>query len=171
MRLRAFSETLTGGARSRIAARQRAAPSTPPPTCELVPPAGIEPATHGLGNSHHRWHVRGSPPTVDGLPQTQPAFAHWDGTAWAVTVGPPIPGWGQMYGIGGPSSDRLWAVGGGQDGVLMERWNGTSWQVVQVSAGQWPAMLLDVVVDSGGVGWAVGTTNNGKPLVVHTCHS
>jgi hypothetical protein len=22
-------------------------------------PAGIEPATHGLGNCYHRWHVRG----------------------------------------------------------------------------------------------------------------
>jgi hypothetical protein len=103
------------------------------------------------------------------LSPTQPAFSHWSGAAWDSTTGPPISGWGQIFGLGGPSSDSLWAVGARSTGALMERWDGTSWQVVPVNPGEFPAELWDVVVDSGGVGWAVGSTSNGQPLVVHTC--
>lgn len=102
-------------------------------------------------------------------PQTQPAFTHWNGTAWEITKGPSIPEWGQMFGIGGPSTDRLWAVGKQSAGTLMERWNGTSWRVVQTPTP--PAELNDVVVDSDGVGWAVGSTTGwgGDAFAEHTC--
>jgi len=105
------------------------------------------------------------------FPQTQPAFAHWDGTAWKVTIAQPVPRWGEMFGIGGPSSDRLWAVGQQSTGVLMERWNGTSWQVVPAPSPPGnTAMMWDVTVDSDGVGWAVGTTGGREyPLIEHTC--
>jgi hypothetical protein len=107
------------------------------------------------------------------FPQTLPVFLHWDGRAWKTFTGPPGPEWGQMFGIGGPSGDRLWAVGGGSQGVLMERWNGASWRFVPAPSppGNTTAVLFDVVVDSNGMGWAVGSTAGwgGDVLAEHTC--
>jgi hypothetical protein len=64
---------------------------------------------------------------------TQPAFIHWNGTGWKFSPSPTIHLWGQIFGVGGPSSDRLWAVGTDVDGLLMERWDGVSWQQVPIA--------------------------------------
>ena len=104
-------------------------------------------------------------------PYTQPFFARWDGSGWERVKGPVIPEWGQIMGIGGPSADRLWAVGWQPQGVLMERWDGSSWRVVPAPSPPGRPQLVDVIVDSDGFGWTVGTIGNsdGDPLIERTC--
>jgi hypothetical protein len=104
---------------------------------------------------------------------TRPGFEHWDGTAWKGVHSPQVPGYGQIFALAGPGTDRLWAVGTQQRGVLVERWDGRSWRVVPAPSphGSLPPELQDVAWIGPGPAWAVGTTevNFGHPLIERTC--
>lgn len=66
----------------------------------------------------------------------QPLIEHWDGKAWQQEPAQDPPGLvlGTLYGAAPAPSGRAWAVGfyvaGSSTLTLIERWNGTSWQVV-----------------------------------------
>jgi hypothetical protein len=107
-------------------------------------------------------------------PGTQPVFEHWDGSVWMDVPGPTIPDYGQIMGLARAASGHLWAVGTQNSGVLIERWDGSSWHVANAPSphGPSPAEMQDVAVGSSGVAVSVGTTatNNGNPIVERTCH-
>ena len=107
-------------------------------------------------------------------PGTQPVFEHWDGSVWTDVRGPTIPDYGQIMGLARAGSGQLWAVGTQNSGVLIERWDGSSWHVANAPSPhrQSPAEMQDVVIGSDGIAVSVGTTaaNNGNPMVERTCH-
>jgi hypothetical protein len=69
---------------------------------------------------------------VTGGADFQPLIEHWDGTAWSVVPGAPLPSGenNQTFGVGASSSDDVWAVGFYETPTLqvialIEHWDGT----------------------------------------------
>ena len=100
-------------------------------------------------------------------PNPQPLIEHWDGTAWHI-VSNPTTSRGQLRAIARiPGTNQLWAVGytssGGTGTIrnqpLIERWNGTTWQIVSSPAVPLAASGVDlsgVVALSATDAWVVG---------------
>lgn len=103
----------------------------------------------------------------------QPLIERWDGSAWRVaTTALPEGATAASYDALGviPGSKQLWAVGSVRYGVpsgvgrdysqpLIERWNGSAWQVIAspaLPAGALAGGLRSVVALSAGDAWAVG---------------
>jgi len=76
---------------------------------------------------------------------------HWDGTAWSQI---PSPGGALSVDVAGPND--VWAVG---PSVL--HWNGSAWSVVYSPGGG----LYGVSTVAGNDVWAVGTANQGSPVL------
>src|SRR4030095_13571955 len=62
---------------------------------------------------------------------------HWNGTAWSIVPSPNLEDWDNvLYAIAVVSPGEVWTVGYYSDSLtfieqtLVERWNGTSWNVV-----------------------------------------
>jgi hypothetical protein len=110
----------------------------------------------------------------------QPLVEHWDGAAWRI-VSSPLPQ-GATNGVLStvtriPGTHQLWAVGEwSQYAVpalpqpLLERWDGTTWQIVTSPAlpsgavgGSWNG----VVALSATNAWVVGTYSMSNPVDLH----
>jgi hypothetical protein len=106
---------------------------------------------------------------------TQPLFLHWDGTSWTQF---PEPDGTRLHGasihaLEVVSASEVWAVG--YRGVadpplglqpLVERWNGTQWEIVRTpnAHGEASSYLNAVAAVSSDDVWAVGTNNDGYPI-------
>ncbi|MEP6808966.1 MAG: dockerin type I repeat-containing protein, partial [Chthoniobacterales bacterium] len=101
---------------------------------------------------------------------SQPLFERWNGTAWSYGTTPYLSGPGpmgfqpQLIDIACNSASDCWAVGLMYSnlfaGTLIERWNGSSWQVVPspspgTAQGE-PSILQGVTCTSVTDCWAVG---------------
>jgi hypothetical protein len=81
---------------------------------------------------------------------------------------PPLPDDNRLVGVAA-AGDSAWAVG--SSGVsnsfrtLILRWDGQKWSVEPAGEAD-GAVLTDVVVDSAGGAWTVGTTDEGRTLVL-----
>jgi hypothetical protein len=90
-----------------------------------------------------------------GKPDT-PLSAHWDGRRWTLFSTPVLKQSAIFTAVAATSGGQVWAVGelGFPYGLLIERWNGNSWQVVgNGNAGS----LTGVAFSSPKQGWAVGS--------------
>jgi hypothetical protein len=95
-----------------------------------------------------------------------PLAAHWDGSAWTVVRVPDpnlrrtsfgIVGSGSFRDVAAVASDDVWAVGGGQGGII-EHWDGAAWSVVPTPSVGLVDDTLDAVAATGpDDAWAVGT--------------
>jgi hypothetical protein len=90
-------------------------------------------------------------------PDQKEAIAHWDGTSWSFvpSVDPFAANHGSSLftGIAAVSANNIWAVGEGAGGSFTERWNGTSWNLLNTPSG---VGLLAVTALNDGTVVAVG---------------
>jgi hypothetical protein len=107
-----------------------------------------------------------------------PLIGHWDGTSWTVVVSPDTSGELNSVAAGGVSDVRAagsMVTGTGGSGPrlpLIERWNGTAWQLM---TGPEPngALSGQLSIASDGIGnyWAVGSVltaaNVSQTLILH----
>lgn len=97
---------------------------------------------------------------------------HWDGSQWSISPTSKGPGAGgnTLAGVGGSSSEDLWAVGqwfgsGAGHGPLVEHWDGTTWTIA--SDGTWVGSGLNsVTAIAPDDAWAVGLLLR-RPLIEH----
>jgi hypothetical protein len=94
---------------------------------------------------------------------------HWNGTAWSLVSGPnPGTNANILYAVAPvPGTNQLWAVGNyltsGAYQTLIERWNGTTWNLVtSPSPGSNGNGLQGVTALSANSAWAVGSDTNGN---------
>jgi hypothetical protein len=105
---------------------------------------------------------------------------HFNGSSWKLVTVPTPPGTsGALFAVKAISATDAWAVGeyfpnaGGNGKILIDHWDGTSWQVVTAPPVGGPAALsaLSAVDAAPGTGvWAVGfwvTGVAGNSIVLH----
>lgn len=107
----------------------------------------------------------------------QPLIEHWDGVGWKRIRQPKLSYGGNLLSVTAISGDNVWAVGyQGTEEIfeyqpLIERWNGTSWRVVQAPTPPGDSSTLDgVSALSPDDIWAVGssgTSSDTTPLILH----
>lgn len=98
-----------------------------------------------------------------------PLTERWDGSAWKIVANPALPGVteGLLYAVAHvPGSDQFWAVGYALTGPrpayeqpLIERWDGSAWQVVAsptLPSGALGGRLHGVTARAANDIWAVG---------------
>jgi hypothetical protein len=91
---------------------------------------------------------------------------HWDGSSWSLSPTPDVgAGANALNGVDASASKDVWAVGyssgrAGRQDTLIERWNGTRWQVVtSPNAGtSGDNVLTSVDALSSTNAWAVGSS-------------
>jgi hypothetical protein len=92
----------------------------------------------------------------------QTLILHWNGSSWAVVLGPKPGMRSHLYGVGASSATDVWAVGSYQNMTgtvtLTEHWDGTAWnEVPSPNTGTGADELYGVTAVSGSAAWAVGT--------------
>jgi hypothetical protein len=105
-------------------------------------------------------------------------IAHWNGTAWKQVPSPNRPAPDVLFGVAATSPSNAWAAGlyttnaspGGEP--LIERWNGTRWQVAATpSFSGLTNILYGVAATSATNAWAVGyydtSSSNSQSLILH----
>jgi hypothetical protein len=102
---------------------------------------------------------------------------HWDGQSWTSTQAP-VGQWDEgadLYAVSAVGSRDVWAVGEGhkigQNGTLIEHWDGTTWSVVSspnpsLSDNQLTAVAAISENDVWATGYYFGRTRN-QPLIEH----
>ena len=111
---------------------------------------------------------------------------HWDGAQWQIVRSPPLPSGTSQNGGAAfsatliPGTNQLWAVGEwhqwlglGRGQPLIERWNGSAWQIVPSPAlpkdsggGGWNSVVALSPTDA----WAVGSFGwilDSHPMIAH----
>ena len=142
--------------------------------------------------AHDVWAVGGQG-SVQVLDQrlSLPVVEHWDGATWQVVSTPPLTqGVPQGAQRGGylnavtriPGTNQLWAVGGQQHATnpdssepLIERWDGSRWQVAPGPAlpsnamgGSWTGVAALSATDAWAVGnYTIKDLTDGHPLIGH----
>jgi len=101
---------------------------------------------------------------------------HWDGQRWTsieVPVGPWDKG-ADLYAVSAAGPRDVWAVGeghkNGQNGTLIEHWDGTTWSVVSSPNPSYIDRLTAVAAISENDAWAVGDylgPGRTEPLIEH----
>ena len=108
----------------------------------------------------------------------QTLILHWNGTAWTRVMSPDPGGTGRdndLSGVATTASNTAWAVGSFDDSnnnqqALLLRWDGTSWQQVQIPTSGDRSGLSGVGASSSGNAWAVGSDVSGtagQTLALH----
>jgi hypothetical protein len=90
---------------------------------------------------------------------------HWNGTAWKTVS---MPKWATSdvaTGMAKGPEGSVWAVGDGAPGFTMH-WNGKAWIAGAVSSHE-TDYLNAVTFIPGGTAWAVGSNEDGSPLILH----
>jgi hypothetical protein len=118
--------------------------------------------------------VQVAPPAFD-----SPLAMHFDGTSWSVVPTPTLSSGGvnapeaQLHGVGGVSSNDVWAVGfqTGPDNPdfgeqLIEHWNGTAWSVVTGPENEGAGLDHVAAISANNV-WAFGAGGGSGLLVEH----
>lgn len=101
---------------------------------------------------------------------------HWDGSRWRMVRSPSLGERSRLYGVSASGPDDVWAVGsteatiGASPGILVEHWDGSSWQIVD--APQFiGSELQDVTAlsasDAWAVGWRFGPEYQSRGLIEH----
>ncbi len=111
---------------------------------------------------------------------TVPLIERWNGAAWSVVASPARPQNTDSFlrSIAAvPGTNQLWAVGysttrdaPASDHALIERWNGSAWQVVPnptMPTGAFEDTINGVVAFSSTDAWAVGAYES-SDFVTHT---
>jgi hypothetical protein len=127
-------------------------------------------------SARRAWAVGATPAPYNTFSPTQPLILRWNGTRWRRVPSPTFQG--QLDGVTAVSPRRAWAVGddnekcGNQVGAILT-WNGKTWRNTPVAAlppcplsGNSTA-LAAVAATSASNAWAVGSVNEGFPLIVH----
>jgi hypothetical protein len=108
----------------------------------------------------------------------QTLIMHWNGTAWK-RVTSPNPGGSsadnELSGLATTATNNAWAVGSFDDSsnnqqAFIARWDGSSWQQVQISTTGTSSALFGVGASSSGNAWAVGSDvsgTTGQTLALH----
>jgi hypothetical protein len=108
-------------------------------------------------------------PIYPGAVGDQGLIEHWDGSSWSVVTSTvePSPGGGYLNGIDCVSSTACWASGavtdssGQASGILMQRWNGSTWidvsSSVPVPDGSGGAILSSIACVQPSACWAAGS--------------
>ncbi len=134
--------------------------------------------------SNDVWAVGSQWPGPDDQLPSQPVVERWDGARWQIVSSPPLPPTTNQHNGGSlsavtriPGTTQLWAVGRWQEAVsmnpgkpLIERWNGTAWQIVPSPALPSGAMgggWSGVVALSATNAWAVGSFVVKNPMDHH----
>jgi hypothetical protein len=110
--------------------------------------------------------------------EDQTLILHWNGTAWTRVMSPDPGGTGRendLSGVATTASNTAWAVGSFDDSnnnqqALLLRWDGSSWQQVQIPTSGDSSGLSGVGASSSGNAWAVGTDvsgTTGQTLALH----
>jgi len=101
---------------------------------------------------------------------------HWDGTKWSIVASPNVgPSNNTLNAVGSLSTSNAWAVGTWTDSAdrtetLTQRWDGTSWTVVQsptIDAGNVDNDLQSLVAISPDNIWAAGVISQQKTIIFH----
>lgn len=94
---------------------------------------------------------------------------HWNGTQWSVVPSPNVnTGWNGLEAVAAVSANDVWAVGywskfNGLSQALIERWNGSQWQVVPSPQPEGGAALSAITVVSANDIWAAGLRKGIEP--------
>jgi hypothetical protein len=95
---------------------------------------------------------------------------HWNGSAWSARPGAVA---GTLYGVAAVSATDVWAVGTYSNGsavaTLIERWDGTQWNLVPSPNGEGFASQLEgITIVAANDAWAVGynSTDNGLTTLI-----
>ncbi|MEZ0070673.1 hypothetical protein [Planotetraspora sp. GP83] len=107
---------------------------------------------------------------VGGRDYRTPISFHWNGTAWAEVPLPALGGTGNnfLYSVTGTGPGKVWAVGYTSAGTnnpepLVERWNGSSWQIEPGTTTQYGGLLNSAAAVAGTNGsttiWGAGYRN------------
>ena len=110
-------------------------------------------------------------PIFPGAVADQGLIEHWDGRSWSVTPSAtyPSPAGGYLYGLACATATDCWASGsmtdpisGNASGLLMERWDGTTWTDVSASVpgSTNPGILSSISCLSSVRCWAVGSSGS-----------
>jgi hypothetical protein len=120
------------------------------------------------------WAVGHTWPAPDGSSGT--LVEHWDGSKWRVVPSPSQGDRSHLYGVTAAGPDDVWAVGsteatiGAAPTVLVEHWNGSSWQIIDAPAFH-GSELEDVTAlsanDVWAVGWRFGPKYQSRGLIEH----
>jgi hypothetical protein len=101
---------------------------------------------------------------------------HWDGKAWSVVPSPNPQGSSGAAGLGAVTSSggALFAVGSAEENgsslPLVEKWTGSSWQIVTGPQTNGSSAFDSVTADASGGIWAAGWTSSPSaqiPLLAH----
>jgi len=104
--------------------------------------------------------------------EDQPLVLHWDGVSWTVSPVPFVSGGASLRGVVAIAPDDAWAVGFAGDATVgVEQafalhWDGVSWTVSSVPAGDGRSLLASVTAVSSTEVWAVGYRHY-RPLLMH----
>ena len=132
------------------------------------------------------WAFGGQYATPPDQQAPQVLVEHWNGASWQIVSSPPLPsgtsrnGGATLSATRIPGTNQLWAVGEwhqwiglGRGTPLIERWDGTAWQIVpgpalpkNAGGGGWSS----VVALSATNAWAVGSfgyLSTEHPLIAH----
>jgi hypothetical protein len=126
-------------------------------------------------SSNDVWAVGYASTIQSGKTVNQPLTEHWNGSKWASIANPNLTsaGGGNLYNIGGSSSNDLWAVGGSNQQMLTEHWDGKSWTLISSpsvgpDSSNWLSGVAALATDNV---WAVGRVAIGghgfQPFVEH----
>jgi hypothetical protein len=147
----------------------------PSPSPQPLPLTGLPYATLGavaVVSADDVWAV-GEATNVAGAGASNTLVEHWDGSTWSVVPSPDVTNekgvpFDHLRSVTANLPNDVWAVGihgdragigGGGDHVLIEHWDGASWEVVDSpEVGVW-SRLWSVAASPDGV-WAVGGYEN-----------
>jgi hypothetical protein len=106
----------------------------------------------------------------------RPLIGHWDGTAWAVSASPNA--YGELNSVAAAGANDVRAAGthltgsgassgNGQRVPLIERWDGTAWQITASPEPSGATSTpLSITTDGSGNYWAVGSALSGSVLTL-----
>lgn len=132
------------------------------------------------------WAFGGQYATPPDQQPSQVLVEHWNGARWQIASSPPLPpspsrtSGASLSATRIPGTNQLWAVGEWHEWVsmgagqpLIERWDGTAWQIVPSPAlpkGAMGGSWSGVVALSASSAWAVGSfgwLSTEHPLIAH----